>query len=135
MTTFLQPDEGINVDFAESQQKRDRDRVACFLHLRDLVYLHREAASVSVITFVQTLEAAVIAEKAAREKRLAAARERDAERRREADRQKAAAERAAPPTAGWTPSENPNDVARRDLWAYNGPPSIADSVNQSKRGD
>ena len=94
MTTFLQPDEGINVDFAESRQKRDRDRVACFLHLRDLVYLHREAASVSIITFVQTLEAAVIAEKAAREKRLAAARERDAERRREADRQKAAAERA-----------------------------------------
>ena len=93
MTTFLQPDEGINVDFAQSRQKRDRDRVACFLHLRDLVYLHREAASVSTITFVQTLEAAV-AEKAAREKRLAAARERDAQRRREADRQKAAAERA-----------------------------------------
>jgi hypothetical protein len=94
MTTFLQPDEEINVDFAESRQKRDRGRVACFLHLRDLVYMHREAASVSTIAFVQTLEAAVIAQKAAREKRLAAVRKRDAERRREADRQKAAAERA-----------------------------------------
>jgi hypothetical protein len=94
MTTFLQPDEEINVDFAESRQKHDRDRVACFLHLRDLVYMHREAASVSTIAFVQTLEAAVIAEKAAREKRLAAVRKRDAERRREADREKAAAERA-----------------------------------------
>lgn len=59
--------------------------------LRDLVYMHREAASASIIAFVQTLEAAVIAQKAAREKRLADARERDAERRREADRQKAAA--------------------------------------------
>jgi hypothetical protein len=29
-----------------------------------------------------------------------------------------AADRAAPPTAGWTPSENPNDIARRDVWAY-----------------
>jgi hypothetical protein len=138
MTTFLQPDEGINVDFAESRQK-DRDRVACFLHLRDLVYMHREAASVSTIAFVETLEASVIAEKAAREKRLGAARERDAERRREADRQKAAAERAALPTAGvdggLTPSENPNDVARRDVWACNAQPSLADSVNQSKRGD
>ena len=46
---------------------RDRDRVACFLHLRDLVYLHRKAASASTIAFAQTLEAAVIAEKAARE--------------------------------------------------------------------
>ena len=82
MTTFLQPDEEINVDFAESRQKRDRGRVACFLHLRDLVYTHREAASVSTIAFVQTLEASVIAEKARREKRLADARERDAERRR-----------------------------------------------------
>ena len=90
----LEPDEAINVDFAEPRQKRDKDRVACFLHLRDLVYLHREAASPSTIAFVRTLEAAVIAEKAAREKRLAAVRKRDAERRREADRQKAAAERA-----------------------------------------
>jgi hypothetical protein len=100
MTTFLQSDEEINGDFAETRQKRDRDRVACFLHLRDLVHMHREAASVSTIAFVQTLEAAVIAEKAAREKRLAAARERDAERRREADRQKAAAERAKPAVGG-----------------------------------
>jgi hypothetical protein len=84
---------GAKCRFAESRQK-DRDRVACFLHLRDLVYMHREAATVSTIAFVQTLEAAVIADKAVREKRLAAARERDAERRREADRQKAAAERA-----------------------------------------
>ena len=94
MTTFLSPDEATNVDFAESRHKRDRDRVACFLHLRDLVYLHREAASASTIALVQTLEAAVIAEKDAREKRLADARKRDAERRQEADRQKAAAERA-----------------------------------------
>ena len=40
------------------------------------------------------LEAAVIAQKAAREKRLADAREREASRRHEADRQKAAAEQA-----------------------------------------
>ena len=68
----------------EPRQKLDRDRVACFLHLRDLVYLHPKAASAGVVAFVQTLEAAVIAEKAAREKRLADARERA---RREADRQ------------------------------------------------
>jgi hypothetical protein len=85
--TFLGPDEADNVDFVESRHKRDQDRVACFLHLRDLVYLHPAAASPSVITFVQTLETAVIAEKAAREKRLAAMRER-------VQRQKAAAERA-----------------------------------------
>jgi hypothetical protein len=85
MTTVLRPDEtGI-----EPRQKLDRDRVACFLHLRDLVYLHPKAASAGVVAFVQTLEAAVIAEKAAREKRLAYARER-AEERREADRVKAA---------------------------------------------
>ena len=63
-------------------------------------YMHREAASVSIIAFVQTLEAAVIAEKAAREKRLAAVRKRDAERRREADRQKAAAECAETSVGG-----------------------------------
>jgi hypothetical protein len=85
MTTF-DPDDATNVDFAESRHKRDHDRVACFLHLRDLVYLHPEAASASTIAFVQTLEAKVIAEKAAREKRLAEARERV--------RQKAAAEQA-----------------------------------------
>jgi hypothetical protein len=37
--TFLGPDEATNVDLAESRQKRDQGRVACFLHLRDLVYL------------------------------------------------------------------------------------------------
>ena len=94
MTTFLQPDEATNVDFAEPRQKRDRDRVACFLHLRDLVYLHPKAASADAIAFVQKLEAAVIAEKAAREKRLAEVCKREAERRQEADRQKAAVERA-----------------------------------------
>jgi hypothetical protein len=87
MTTILQLDEAGNVDFAEPRQKRDRDRVACFLHLRDLVYLHREVASANTIAFVRMLEAAVIAEKTAREKRLADARERA---RREADRQKGA---------------------------------------------
>jgi hypothetical protein len=92
MTTILWSDEAVNVDFPESRRERDQGRVACFLHLRDLVYLHPEAASASIIAFVQTLEAAVIAQKAAREKRLAVARERDTERRREADRQKAAAE-------------------------------------------
>jgi len=81
MTTFLQPDEANNVDFAEHRQKRDRDRAACFLHLRDLVYLHPGAASASAIAFVQKLEVAVIAERAAREKRLAEARKREAERR------------------------------------------------------
>ena len=70
MTTFLRPDEmGI-----EPRQKFDRDRVACFLHLRDLVYLHPKAASTDAIAFVQSLEAAVIAQKGTREKRLAEAR-------------------------------------------------------------
>ena len=76
MTTFLHPDEEANVDFAEPRQKRDRDRVACFLHLRDLVYLHPKAASADAIAFVQKLEAAVIAQRATREKRLAEARAR-----------------------------------------------------------
>jgi hypothetical protein len=93
MTTFLGPDDAINVDVAEFRQKREKDRVACFLHLRDLVYLHPEAALASSVAFVQKLEAAVIAEKAARERRPAEARKRQAEQRREADRQKAAAER------------------------------------------
>ena len=88
MTTFLPPDEA----FAELRTKCDQDRIACFLHLRDLVYMHPKAASAVAVAFVQKLEAAVIAQKAAREKRLADVRERD-ERRREADRQKAAAER------------------------------------------
>lgn len=87
MTTILGTDETGNVDLAEFGRKRSQDRVACFLHLRDLVYLHPGAASASAVAFVQTLEAKVIAEKATREKRLADARERA---RREADRQKAA---------------------------------------------
>ena len=45
MTTILGTDETGNVDLAESGRKRSQDRVACFLHLRDLVYLHPEAAS------------------------------------------------------------------------------------------
>ena len=92
MTTFFPSDEAINVDFAESRRQRDQGRVACFLHLRDLVYLHPKAASAGAVAFVQTLEAKVIAEKAAREKRLAEARAREASRRCAADRQKAAAE-------------------------------------------
>jgi hypothetical protein len=66
---FLPSEEA--VDFAESGRKRGQDRIACFLHLRDLVHQHPEAASASAVSFVQTLEAKVIAEKAAREKRLA----------------------------------------------------------------
>ena len=96
MTTFLGPDEATKVDLAESRHKRDQERVACFLHLRDLVYLHPEAASASVVSFVQMFEAKVIAEKAAREKRLAEVRAREASRR-EGDRQKATVEQA---TAG-----------------------------------
>ena len=90
MTTF-QPDEATNVDFGASdadfvEPRLKRNQVACFLHLRDLVYMHPQSASASVIGFVKKLEAAVIAEKATREKRLAAVREREAERRREAER-------------------------------------------------
>jgi hypothetical protein len=101
MTTFLQPDEaGIESGTRRGQNKRGQNRAACFLHLRDLVYLHPKAASADAIAFVQSLEAAVIAEKATREKQLAEARER-AEGRREADRVKAAAgeseDRARPP--------------------------------------
>jgi hypothetical protein len=87
MTTFLQPDDATNVDSAEFRQKRDKDRVACFLHLRDLVYLHRETASRSAIAFVQSLEAKVIAQKATRQQRLVEVRER-------VERVKAAAEQA-----------------------------------------
>jgi hypothetical protein len=93
MTTFLGPDEATNLDLAEPRHKRNQAHVACFLHLRDLVHLHPEAASASVVSFVQMFEAKVIAEKAAREKRLAEVRAREASRR-EADRQKAAAEQA-----------------------------------------
>jgi hypothetical protein len=94
---------GHRVPNEAGQKKRGQNRAACFLHLRDLVYLHPKAASADAIAFVQSLEAAVIAEKATREKRLAEARERDeqAKRRREADRVKAAAgeseDRARPP--------------------------------------
>ena len=64
-----------------------RHQVACFLHLRDLVYMHTQAASATAIALVQTLEAAVIAEKAARDRRLAEAHAREAGRRhQEADR-------------------------------------------------
>jgi hypothetical protein len=90
MTRFLPSEEA--VDFAESGRKRGQDRVACFLHLRDLVYLHPEVASASAVSLVQTLEAKVIAEKVAREKKLAEARAREASRWLRGDRQKAAAE-------------------------------------------
>ena len=66
MTRFLQPDEVAIDAAAESRTKRGRDRVACnFFHLRDLVYLHPKAASTpsDAIAFVQSLEAAVIAQK------------------------------------------------------------------------
>jgi hypothetical protein len=89
MTTFLGPDEATNVDLAESRYKRNKDHVACFLHLRDLVYLHPQAATASAVSVVQTLETKVIAAKAAREKRLAEARVREAGRRYAADRQAA----------------------------------------------
>jgi hypothetical protein len=84
MTMFLEPDD--TVDFAKSRRERDRERVACFLHLRDLVYLHPEAASASAVSVVQTLEARVIAAKAAREKGSGETRAREAGRRDMADR-------------------------------------------------
>jgi hypothetical protein len=76
--TVLLTDEAINV--AESQ-KREQTRVACFLHLRDLVYRHPEATSASAASLVQTLEARVIAAKAARGKGIADARAREVRRR------------------------------------------------------
>src|ERR1700735_1903049 len=91
MTTFLQPDEaGIESGTKRGQNKRGQNRAARFLHLRDLVYLHPKAASADAIAFVQSLEAAVIAQKG---KRLAEARAR-AEGWLEAARVKAAAEQA-----------------------------------------
>ena len=126
MTTFLGPDEATNVDLAESRHKRDQSRVACFLHLRDLVYLHPEAASASAVSFVQTLEAKVIAEKAARKKRLAEARKRDAERRQEADRQKAAAEQA---TATQTAIARSQGAATHCL-----PPSLVYLASRRRQG-
>jgi hypothetical protein len=56
MTTFLGPDEATNVDLADSRHRRDRDRVACFLHLRDLVYLHPKAASAGVVAFIAKIK-------------------------------------------------------------------------------
>jgi hypothetical protein len=85
MTTIFRPEEGGNIDFAESRRAHDQGRVACFLHLRDLCYLHPEAAPAGAIAHMKTVETSVIAEKARREKRLADARERD-EQRRDADR-------------------------------------------------
>src|SRR5580693_4791240 len=112
MTTFLQPDEaGIESGTRRGQNKRGQNRAACFLHLRDLVYLHPKAASADAIAFVQSLEAAVIAEKVTREKQLAEARERAerAEGRREADRVKAAAGEAK--TALALPALDPSSGA------------------------
>src|SRR6202042_1369294 len=94
MTTFLQPDEaGIESGTKRGQNKRGQNRAACFLHLRDLVYLHPKAASADAIAFVQPREAGVSVERATRKKHRAEARERGerAEGRREADRVKAAA--------------------------------------------
>ena len=68
MTTFFPSDEAINVDFVESRRQRDQGRVACFLHLRDLVTCTLKQHRLAPWAFVQKLEAAVIAQKAAREK-------------------------------------------------------------------
>jgi hypothetical protein len=67
MTTFLGSDDA--VDFAKSRRERNQDHIACFLHLRDLVYLHPNAAPASAVLFVRTLEAKITAAKAAREGR------------------------------------------------------------------
>jgi hypothetical protein len=72
MMSFYESDESVNV--AESRHKHAQARVACFLHLRDLVYLHPEAASASAVSVVRTLEGQVIAAKAEREKGRADAR-------------------------------------------------------------
>ena len=69
MTTFLGSDD--TVDFTKSRRERDREYAACFLHLRDLVYLHPEAASASAVSVVRTLEAKIAAAKAARGRGLA----------------------------------------------------------------
>jgi hypothetical protein len=91
MTTFLGPDDETN-DTA-SRRKRGQNGVACFLHLRDLVYLHPGAASASAVSFVQTFEAKVIAEKGARAR----------EARRRARREAA----AGPATALARPASGP----------------------------
>lgn len=75
MKTFLGSDE----DFAKSRRERGPDqRVACFLHLRDLVYLHPEAAPAIAVSVVRALEERVIAEKAAHARESAEARVREA---------------------------------------------------------
>jgi hypothetical protein len=74
MTTFLEPDDEV---ISKSRQQRGQERVACFRHLRDLVYQHPEAASASAVSFVRTLEAKVAAEKADREKGIADGRARE----------------------------------------------------------
>jgi predicted secreted Zn-dependent protease len=79
MTTFLEPDEGING--SKSRRQRDQERVACFRHLRDLVYRHPEAAPASAVSVVRTLEAQVIAAKAGREKGRAEARAKEVRQR------------------------------------------------------
>jgi hypothetical protein len=79
MTTSLGSDEAI--DFAKSRRERDQDRAACFLHLRDLVYRHPEAASASAVSVVQTLESRIFAAKAAREKGRAEARAKEVRQR------------------------------------------------------
>jgi hypothetical protein len=77
MTTFLEPDDEV---ISKSRQQRGQERVACFRHLRDLVYQHPEAASASAVSFVRTLEAKVAAEKADREKGIADGRARETRR-------------------------------------------------------
>jgi hypothetical protein len=61
MTTFLGSD-----DSAKSRRARDLDRLGCFLHLRDLVYRHPEAAPASAVSVVRALEVKIVASKAAR---------------------------------------------------------------------
>ena len=79
MTTFLGPDDAI--DFAKARRKRGQDGVACFLHLRDLVYLHPEAASASAVSCVKTLESRIIAAKAEHAKGIAQARAKEVRQR------------------------------------------------------
>jgi hypothetical protein len=55
----------------ELQAKRARDRVACFVHLRDLVRHHPQAAPASAILAVRAFEENVIALKTAHEMRVA----------------------------------------------------------------
>jgi hypothetical protein len=64
MTTFLGPDD--KNDSAKDRRERGLDHLACFLHLRDLVHGHPEAAPASVVLVVRTLEAKLVAAKAGR---------------------------------------------------------------------